>query len=100
MGKINKVEKVVKFVLENSKQSREDNFILVYLVYRSLYIDVNELTFQHIMLNHKALKLPSFESITRARRKLQSKYDYLKPNNNVLNNRFVEEKKYISYSKE
>lgn len=79
MKNMRKLEGVVKNTLEISESAREDDFLLVCKVYGELNGAVKYKNFEYVMKNHKELGLPSFESITRARRKLQSKYVYLRP---------------------
>ena len=99
MNKLYKVEELVEKVLREHTDSRDDNFILIYRVYREINEDLvlRELFFQ-VMLYHKEYKLPSFESITRARRKLQNKYPELKPSKEVQEIRDKEEMDYFKYA--
>jgi len=50
------------------------------------------------MMHHKEYRLPSFESITRARRKLVNKYPGLKPTEKVQKARKEEEVIYFEYA--
>lgn len=98
MNKLYKVEELVEKVLREYPDSRNDNFILIYRVYREINEDLvlRELFFQ-VMLYHKEYELPSFESITRARRKLQNKYPELKPTKEVQELRDKEEMTFFDY---
>lgn len=98
MKNMRKLEGVVKSTLEISKESREDDFLLVCMVYGELNGAVKYKNFEYVMKNHKILGLPSFESITRARRKLQSKYSYLKPSKKTQSARASEEMLFRDYS--
>ncbi len=72
--KIN-LQPIVKEILEHNVIAREDDFILIGMVYYKLHpVDY---TFSYIAKHHKELKLPSFESITRDRRKVQEAYPEL-----------------------
>ena len=68
--KIRTVEPYVLEVLTTNKQSRKDDFILIECVIEKM-VGITDLSFKTIMLNHKELNIPSFETITRCRRKLQ-----------------------------
>lgn len=65
------LENIVYTVLLKNKQTRKDDFILVLEVIREYCPSLIEMKIKDIMLEHKELGLPSFESITRARRKVQ-----------------------------
>lgn len=62
----NKVAKVLK---EYPRARDDDNFLLA-IFYRNFY-GVGSASFFEVMINLKNLELPSPESITRARRRLQ-----------------------------
>lgn len=98
MSKLYKVEDVVKEVLENEKGSRNDNFLLVYEVYRRINKAVTRMPFNNVMLLHKEYGLPSFESIVRCRRKLQADNENLRPSKKVQELRLNETSEYINYS--
>lgn len=70
---------IVLNVLENSPISRGDDFILYGMVCKDLGVDINE-KFRTVLANHKQLKLPSFESVSRARRKVFE----LRPDLNII----------------
>lgn len=68
------LEKIVFKLLKEYPITRKDDFILIAGVYKMLGIDLNR-SFKDVMKNHD--KLPSFESITRCRRKMQAKNEEL-----------------------
>lgn len=77
-NKLYKLETIVRKVLEEYPDTRCDDFILIFRVYK----EINEAAvlrelFCYTMLNHKEYRLPAFESITRARRKIQKLYPEL-----------------------
>lgn len=100
MAKVKQVENIVKVILEENEQARNDDFVLITEVYNRLVPNVMNLTFNITMLGHKELRLPAFESITRARRKLQEKHEYLRATEKVQELRKEEELEYISYAKD
>ena len=77
--KLPDLENVVSEVLERDFEARDDNFILINEVYKALGVDTNN-NMAFLLRNHLFYKLPSFESITRARRKVLEKKPYLKSN--------------------
>lgn len=93
------LELIVHGVLVKSREARNDNFILVNMVYDELNPSTGSKTFDYVMKNHKWLSLPSFESITRARRKLQAEYPQLKGDKQTLAARKKEEYDFIDYSR-
>jgi hypothetical protein len=96
MAKVKVIEPLVEEALINNKASRGDNFIL-YLEVLKKFIDLN-LSIKDVFLNHDLLGIPSLESITRARRKLQEKHPELK-DEVVAAIREKEEQDYIDYSR-
>ena len=98
MSKCARVEPIVKKVLEEKPYTREDDFALVYEVFKEFLPNIDELSFQDIMLNHKEYGLPYFESVRRTRPKLQNKYPELLPPQAVQEARKLEEKDYRTYA--
>lgn len=98
MNKLYKVEDIVKKALEEVPEARDDDFILVAEVYNRIKPNIGLHSFNQIMLAHKELKLPYFESISRARRKLQAMYEDLKPSKEVEDARINETATYIDYA--
>ena len=97
MAKLKMVEPLVEEALINNQACRGDNFIL-YLEVLKKYISL-DLSIKDVFLNHKALGIPSLESITRARRKLQERNPELK-DEEVAKVREEEEEEYREYSRE
>lgn len=98
MSKLSKLEPVVKKVLTEYEETRSDDFKLIYAVYRELdFFHTTKELFCEIMLNHKQYNLPSFESITRCRRKLQNDYPEL-ANEKTKEKRLNETAEYIDYA--
>ena len=94
--KLSRVKKVVQDVLEQNIEARKDNFILVKKVYENLGIS-SSITLENLTNKHLELKLPSFESICRARRTIVKNYPELNANIDV---RMEEEQKYIEFVRE
>lgn len=98
MARFNNLEPIVKEVLEEDVMAREDDFTLIVDVYCKLNEDVIDCTFSQVMLGHKVLGLPSFESITRCRRKLQATYEHLQAPKKMQDIRLNETSDYINYA--
>lgn len=94
MARLNLIEPLVEEALINNKACRGDNFIL-YLEVLKKYIDL-DLSIKDVFLNHKVLGIPSLESITRARRKLQERNPGLKSEASI--EREKEANAYIDYA--
>ena len=100
MSNIRKLETVVKSVLEQNKAARDDDFLLVAAVCKIINPSIIGETFTMVLTNHKEYRLPSFESITRARRKLQAEHEHLKSSARMQAIRANEEEDYIDYANE
>ena len=98
MSKVNKIERIVKRVLAENPITRGDDFVLITQVYDELGINTN-CSFFNLMFNHVYYELPSVESITRARRKLQSEYEELRATESMRRIRRKEEQDFREYSK-
>lgn len=71
--KIKKVEKIVRFILENKPETRKnDNLLILEYIKQTENIELE--SFERVMKQTKT----SFESITRARRNIQRNKPYLK----------------------
>lgn len=99
MNRLYQTEGTVKKVLTEYSDSRNDDFILIYRVYKEINEEavLRELFFE-VMMNHTKYCLPSFESITRARRKVMNKHPELKPVERVVKARKEEELNYREYA--
>lgn len=70
MSKIYAVEPLVYKALQNNPKTRGDNFYL-YIDILSEFIDP-QMSLKAVFENHKTLGIPSLETITRCRRKIQA----------------------------
>lgn len=96
--RLKNLEKVVEEILRKSELAREDDCYLILEVVRKMFpLEVGK-TFAKVMFNAKSKGI-SFESITRARRKVQLKYPELK-NKKISEIRNNEQQEYIEYAKE
>ena len=91
-------EEVVERVLRQHEDTRSDDFVLIYRVFKEINENaVIREPFHYVMLNHKEYKLPAISSIMRARRKVFEKYPYLKPKK-ITKLRKVKEREYKEYA--
>ena len=97
MQKLIKVEEVVEQILRQDKYSRNNDIYLILKYITKVYPYEVGKRFEEAMTNVSKKGL-SFESITRARRKIQNKYPELK-NDKVANFRDKKQKEYITYSR-
>lgn len=89
---LKKVSFVVEDCLKENKDARDSDWVLYETVCKKLGFDTEKTTL-HQLVNARKL-FPTFESVTRARRKLQSEGLYL-PSENVDRKRFELQKEYI-----
>lgn len=77
MSKLNKIKNIVLRVLENNTEARKDDFVLFSLVCDEMGIPSN-FDLRTMLNNHRLFGLPSWESVSRARRKIQAEQPELK----------------------
>lgn len=94
MAKFREVEYKVLRVLNENKKARSDDFILIHDVL-SEYVD-NDHSLSYVLLNHKELGIPSLESITRTRRRLQVE----KPELRDPKSKYIRQEEEIEYRNE
>lgn len=95
MARIKKVQKLVHNALVDNPVTRTDDFLLVLEVLRNFV--TTEMSLETVLEHHIELGVPSFESISRARRKLQAKYPEL-VNETAAQIRAQEEKEFRAYA--
>lgn len=96
--KLQKLEKVIEEILRNDDLARKDDCYLILKVVEKKYPTETGKTFAQVMFGAKNKGI-SFESITRARRKVQKKYPELK-DKKTAEIRNEEQEEYIAYSRE
>ncbi len=97
MQKLMKVEEIVEQILRKDEYARNNDVYLILKYVSRVYPYEIGKKFEEVMTN-VSKKGFSFESITRARRKIQNKYPELK-NNKIANFRDKKQKDYIAYSR-
>ena len=100
MDNLKTIEGKVRAVLQENEDARNDDMVL-YLALCNLYLkDAGAMPLARILLNRKELGLPSFESISRTRRRLQEKHPELLGSLRMQKLRARGEKAYRRYAKE
>lgn len=99
MKSLFKMEDVVKDILSWNPNTRDDDFILIYEVYRKINPLVLKLSFGEILLCHNHFGLPSFESIRRSRQKVQQNNPNLRATENTRRVRNKNEDYYKFFNK-
>ena len=97
MNKLYRVEETVKEFLINNPETRDNDTLLQKLVMIKINPDIANMPFSYVMDNRTNLGLPPFESIRRARAKLQRQYENLKPSKEVEEARRDEQVTYYDY---
>lgn len=98
MSKLKNLENIVTRILEKVQKTREDDFLLTLSAYCIINPQIKSMSFVDVMQQHKELGLPSFESVTRCRRKVQeTRQDLIDWKQAVI--RADEREKFENYSK-
>jgi len=97
MKKLLRIEEIVEQILREDIYSRSNDIYLILKYVLKVYPYEAGKKFEQVMINMEKKGL-SFESITRARRKLQNKYPELR-NEKIANLRNEKQKDYIDYSR-
>ena len=75
-----KQEHMVFKILTRSLEARNDDYVLMAEIIAEYYPQVAELPFQTALREHEKYGVPSFESFTRVRRKIQASIPALRGN--------------------
>lgn len=87
MNQLRTVDSKVLEILKEDKTARYDDMKLILEYYnRYSYLRVGELPLEDIVYNYKGYGLPCFESIRRARQRVQSLFPELSRNPQSVNN--------------
>ena len=99
--KLNKVEPIVKTILENEPEARGDDEYLYYL-FCTRYGFLSDSAFTRMFKDKEyrnKLGIASFKSVERSRRKLQAENENLKPSEEVEKARIELEEEYKEYAR-
>lgn len=98
MAKLGKVELIVKEILEEVPLARKDDMYL-YFVYidKKIGADCIETVFNDSYFR-KLHDISPYHSVARCRRRLQTKYEHLKPSKEIQDIRLNETSDYVDYA--
>ena len=94
------IERKVRAILAHNEDARNDDMVLYLVLCNACLKDAGALPLAEIMTQYKYLGLPSVESVSRPRRKLQARYPELAGSRPVRKNRSAGEHDYRRYAKE
>lgn len=83
MGKTNLIQDRVERLLKAKPQDRNSDFALILDYIDTYCVDSEEITLKEALKHAKDFNVPSFESITRARRKVQELHPELRADEKV-----------------
>lgn len=95
--KLDTLENEIAMILNEEERTRADDMTLYFE-----YLIRHEVTILRVFSDRKYRimhGISSFESVSRCRRKLQTKYDDLRPDKKTINLRHEEEKKFKEYAR-
>lgn len=95
--RLKKLERVIKPILEDKPQTRDDDFLLYAEVIKAYDPELLEASVRLFLMRHKALGVPNIKSVERSRRKIQEKYPEL-ATERAKRKRAEEQASYIAYA--
>lgn len=98
MKKIKSTEELVLNVLKRNFRARTDDFILYGGILKEMGISLKETNLYDFLATAKKSGVPSFETVTRARRKLCEENDFL-VDKETSKHRKDKENEFIEYSR-
>ena len=94
---------LVKAILEQDKQSRNSDSLLYYrvldIIGKRKGVDIEEMSLPYFLLNMSGTEFPPFESVRRARQKIQEHHPELGACEAVANARLMNEDGYREYAR-
>lgn len=93
-----KVEEVVEYVLRETKETRDSDTKLIYAVFRNMGVYKDE-SFASVSNKILSKQLPSYASITRAKRKVVEKHPELDCSKKVREMRNEQEEMFKAYAR-
>ena len=97
MKNLKTIENKVKMILKKNEDARNDDMVLYLALCNLCLKDAGAIPLAEIMTQHKSLGLPSFESVSRTRRKLQARHPELAGSRPVQKLRATGEKAFIKF---
>ena len=98
MEKLKDLEKKVRVILKRNPATRGDDDLLYSCLMQDMHINLLNYSAQNFILNYRKMGIPTIESVGRARRKVQSKDETLKPTPEIVLKRKKLENSFYCYS--
>lgn len=99
MKNLKTIENKVRTILKKNEDARNDDMVLYLALCNLCLEDAGAMPLAEIMTQHKSLGLPSFESVSRTRRRLQERHPELLGSLRMQKLRARGEKAYRKYAK-
>ena len=96
--KLKKLEDMIKPILKEQPQTREDDFLLYAEIIKACNPKLLQISARTLLICHNELNVPNIKSVERARRKIQEKYPEL-ASERTKRKRAEEKGAYNTYSK-
>ena len=93
-----KIESVVHIILKEEPSTRKDDYLLYRAVCSRICPQAGAVPLSTALTNHKAMGLPSWETVSRCRRKVQERHPELK-DKRTERIRAEEEQAYVDYAR-
>lgn len=97
MKNIFKINDLVEDTLISKPETRNSDVTLYINVCMAINPDVQYMGFLHVLNNMKELGIPNYESVRRARQKLQADHPNLRANESVIDGRYEAFKEVMKY---
>ena len=98
IGKIKKTEIIVERIMRARPETRDDDFLLVLAVYDT-FVNTHFATVDYLFTHHKEYGIPSMETITRARRRIQEHKPELRSSQKTQDKRYKQECDIVDYTR-
>ena len=98
MGKLKDLEKKVRKILKERPKTRGDDDLLYKYVLADMKVNLKNFDAENFLLSYRKMGIPTIESVGRARRKVQSKDETLKPTPEIVLKRKKLENSFYCYS--
>lgn len=99
MDNLNTIYDIVKVILIQDEAARSSDDYLYHQVCLRINKDILSLPFGHVLTNFNTYNVPCYESVGRARRKVQAQYPELKANKKVQEYRLENEVAYEEFAR-
>lgn len=99
ISKLRNNEKIVTDVLERVPAARDDDYILYARILAEYRPDIARMDVIAAFYQHGEIGMPSYEGITRARRKVQKRRPDLRPSKSAAERKAENEKAYREWAK-